>query len=273
MPSSLPQAVAEFKRRRDRARTTGVLAGSTALVAAVFWTPWALLVLGGVVLAVLSATRSPPDEVVELPSKLHAADERVRVLTRQIERERATYPVFAQIDRFEALYDSLGKFDQIRVQKLRAFEQQKRARQLRRHLDLFEVDKSGLKGFGRGLFATLVSHGIETADDVLEHRLQGIPGFGPKRIAALLEWKRAHEVSFRFNPSDPTDRVEQARLERDLTIEHNRDLAQLARLGDQIRAAAPPIVARMSAMNVELHRAHEELATFSAAARALGMVS
>lgn len=259
---ALSPAIVDYHRKRGRRRmATGLLVGlGLVLLLLTAATPLALIgVVAAMVGTVLVHTRGagdPPPEVQQLPTLFRTAEARIREVDTEMTRVRAD-GVFRQGARAAELYETIKQFDQRRAAALRAFEQGKQTRQMRRHLDQFEVESCGLKGLGRGLLMTLVSYGVETADDVSEHALKGIPGFGPKRIAALLEWKRAHLASFRFKPSDPADAAELQRLERDFANEYNRYLGELVTVAQHIQRDAPAVLGRMRALRGELDQAHQ----------------
>jgi DNA-binding helix-hairpin-helix protein with protein kinase domain len=141
---------------------------------------------------------------------------------------------------------------------------------MRRFLDGYEVKDANLKGFGPGLFATLLSNGIETADDLTSQRLEGIRGFGPKRISALLEWRDQIEARFKFNPSAPADILERARVERELRLEYAKEASELHQLADRIKAKAGPFCQRVATLTGELGHSQQELSALRATAAALG---
>jgi DNA-binding helix-hairpin-helix protein with protein kinase domain len=61
--------------------------------------------------------------------------------------------------------------------------------------------------------ATLTSFGIETAFDVEERAIRGIPGFGPKLTGRLLDWRRSVEAKFVFNAGVGVPAQEQRALD------------------------------------------------------------
>lgn len=269
-PCGLPEAIVEFKRAKSRASTVMWLGIAASILVAMAWSPAALVGLLAMPIVAGMVRGQMPDEARHPRERLSAAQERVDTIVRQIERERSASPVTALVPRAESLHRRLRDFAQRRADRLKSLERSRHERQMRRYLDQFEVKDSRLKGFGPGLFAALVSNGVETADDLTVARLKGISGFGPKRIAVLLEWRRKLQAKFKFNPSDPAEAQERARVERELQIEYAKEAAELRQVADQIKAYAGPLRKRMQALAGDLNQAQRELATRRVIAKALG---
>lgn len=265
-----PDAIVQFKRAKSRASTVFRLGIAASVLLAIIWHPGALAgTIAFWVMARLIRGRTP-DEARDISERLTAAQERFNTIFRRIERERMTSALPGLEARAEGLYRRLRDFPQRRIEQLRNLEHSRYALQMQRFLDQFEVKDSRLKGFGPGLFAALISHGIETAGDLTVERLEGISGFGPKRISALLDWRSALETKFKFNPSDPVDAQERVRVERELQIEYTKEVAEFGRLCEQIRAHAGPLRQRIVTLTAELGQAQQELAVAHATAEALG---
>lgn len=93
----------------------------------------------------------------------------------------------------------------LRQAKLAEIESNKRQQQLDAFLGNFYIAHASISGIGPGRKVTLESYGIETAADVVEIKILGVPGFGPSMTKKLLEWRRGQERKFRFNPSKAVD--------------------------------------------------------------------
>jgi DNA-binding helix-hairpin-helix protein with protein kinase domain len=235
---------------------------AASVVAGAYWNPLALAGLVLLPIVWVWMWRRGSGESQKAP--LAAAQERVRSLRRRLEREQAASGVPGLATRARALYRELSAFSQRRAERLQDLRRSPRERQLRRYLDQFEVKDCPLKGVGRGLVATLVSHGIETAEDLTESSLNGVPGFGPKRVSALLGWKHSLESKFRFNPSDRADRLEPDRVERELLTEYAQGIAELRRISQELETCAAPLRLRTETLAGELEAAQQELALMTA---------
>jgi DNA-binding helix-hairpin-helix protein with protein kinase domain len=62
------------------------------------------------------------------------------------------------------------------------------------------IELGKIQGLGVQRIATLAAWGIETAADVIQSRVQALPGFGPTRTTDLLAWRANLEAKFRSNP-------------------------------------------------------------------------
>jgi len=104
----------------------------------------------------------------------------------------------------------------LRLARLRDLEARKRESQLHAFLDRFEIEDARIKGVGPALKSTLESNGIETAADISYDKVLAVPGFGPTKTKALVDWRRTCEQKFRFDPSKEVDRTAIAAVERDI---------------------------------------------------------
>lgn len=267
---SPPDVILKFSQARARAwKITwfGIIAAVTLAFA------WHSVALAGALLFVLVGRLvrgNVPDEAQNAAGKMLAAKEYLKTLVHRMEHDCSTSPLSELERRAESLYRGLKDFPKRRAMRLGNLEPGRRERQLRRYLDRFEVKDSKIKGFGPGLFAALVSNGVETADDLTEDNLRGIAGFGPKRVAALIHWRCTLEVTFRFDPADAADAKDRTRVERELQLEYAKELTELQRTAEQIKAHATPLRGRLAALNAEVERARQELAVRLAISSAVG---
>lgn len=267
---SPPDAVVEFKQRQAHAANVIAIGIAVSVFLAMIWHRGALVGAIAFPIIALVVRGRVPDDARNIANRVFAARRRFNAIIQQIERERATSPL-AQIEgRAESLYRRLRDFPQRKDQRIRDLERTRHERQLQRYLDQFEVKDARVKHLGPGLVATLVSHGVETAEDVSIERITGIRGFGPKRIDALVGWRRSLESRFRFNQSDPAHVQDRARVERELQIEYAKEVAELRKLAEQVKAYAGPLGQRIGILTAELARAQREFAMVRATAVALG---
>jgi DNA-binding helix-hairpin-helix protein with protein kinase domain len=91
-----------------------------------------------------------------------------------------------------------------------------RERQLTLFLERYYVSHAKIKGIGNGRKATLRSYGIETAADVVRHRIEGISGFGPAMAGTLIGWRVSLERSFVFNPNQPINPADIMAIKNDV---------------------------------------------------------
>jgi DNA-binding helix-hairpin-helix protein with protein kinase domain len=103
-------------------------------------------------------------------------------------------------------YERLINLSRERSEELRKLEADKQQAQLRAFLDTKFIAKAAISGIGPSLQATLRAHGVETALDVIG-RMQ-VPGIGPVKLRALLDWRAYCTTKFRFDPSKPVPQSE-----------------------------------------------------------------
>ncbi len=115
--------------------------------------------------------------------------------------------------------DLKNEVSQIPVKRNRALDQLKQSQrklQLDRFLDKFELENARIEGIGPGRKRTLESYGIETAEDIAPHRINAVPGFGPKMVERLMKWRRSIEAKFVFDPAKTIDPQDIAKVEQDI---------------------------------------------------------
>lgn len=92
-------------------------------------------------------------------------------------------------------YRAVGSQHAAALQTLNAT---RKDRQLTAHLDKFHIRDANIHGIGPSKTAKLASFSIETAADVSRSGVEAVPGFGPVKSRALVDWRRKHESRFRF---------------------------------------------------------------------------
>lgn len=86
-------------------------------------------------------------------------------------------------------------------QELLKLKSTREGRQRTAYLDQFSIRRAKISGIGPAKKATLISFGIETAADVRHSAVRRVPGFGDVLTGKLMDWRRRHEVRFRYNPA------------------------------------------------------------------------
>lgn len=273
-PPPPPPAVVEFKRAKSRSSAITWIGVFASLFFAAMVHPAALL---GVLIFPLIARASSgelPPELMNLDKRLKSARHRFEGAVHQLERERTVNQLPQMQTRANQLYRSIQDHPRKRVEELRRVEQTRRERQLSRFLDQFEVTDCRIKGVSRSRMLQLASYGIETADDVTDGKLEVLRtarcGFGPKRTAQLMAWRQALETRFRPSNTDSADAQERFRVERELQIEHAKELAELQKIAEQIRAHAAPLRTRINAIELEIDEARRELGAVLSVSNAFG---
>jgi DNA-binding helix-hairpin-helix protein with protein kinase domain len=145
------------------------------------------------------------------------ADYRVHQIEEKWEKEAGNKPFFARLDELRnriATYENLSQIRRFRLQQLEA---EARKDQLDEFLDQFEINNAEIKGIGSTVKATLLSHGVETAADVIEEVMQ-IPSIGQSRAEKLLDWRRGLERKFVFDPVRGVPPEARLKVERDVDM-------------------------------------------------------
>jgi len=75
-----------------------------------------------------------------------------------------------------------------------------RQRQLDEFLRSHFISDAKIGHIGVDRSATLQAYGIETAYDVVGHRIRSLPGFGPRTTYNLMRWRTQIESTFTFDP-------------------------------------------------------------------------
>lgn len=131
-------------------------------------------------------------------------------------REASREAFLARMRELEQARSEFSDLPNERRRRLAKLEAERETRQRQRYLDRFRIDRASIPKIGSGRTSMLAAYGIETAADIDRWKILQIPGFGPALTTELLNWRRAHEQNFRFNPGDPTHDADVAAMDRDL---------------------------------------------------------
>lgn len=172
-----------------------------------------------------------------------------------------------QLEREKQAYQGLPA---LRQQKVQAITSGARQRQLTLFLQRHRIASAAIPNIGPGRKATLLSFNIETAADVTQTALLGVPGFGPAMTAKLLAWRATVETRFVFNGQQAFDPADLQKIEREIAnvrIQHERALSQGA---TQLEAAAHRVLQARSALREAGEQAQRDLAQAEVDLKVLG---
>jgi DNA-binding helix-hairpin-helix protein with protein kinase domain len=134
------------------------------------------------------------------------------------------------------------------------------ARQKHQFLERYFLDASPISGVGPTKKAALRSFGIETAADVTWNKVIAVKGFGEVLTRAVVDWRKACERRFVFNPriavteADKNSvRVQIATRKRTIEVTLNASVAELQRLRQDM-------INKTNALNPLLQVASQKLA-------------
>jgi DNA-binding helix-hairpin-helix protein with protein kinase domain len=123
-------------------------------------------------------------------------------------------------------YERLINIKRERSTALQNLENSKQQLQLQAFLDTKFIARAAIVGIGPSLQATLRAHGIETARDITSN--MNVPGIGPVKLRALLDWRSYCSTKFRFDPSQPVPQAEINELHKKFANIHAQLNSQLA---------------------------------------------
>jgi len=170
----------------------GAIAGF--IFAAPVWFLWILLAIWGWVIFSNREVESRP-----FLQAFKDADERIQhelnaFLQRNgmIEVVKVRGDLDAAITAYKGLDDALAR-------ELTVLKSNRESRQRHAYLDRFSIRHANISGIGPVKTATLISFGIETAADVNQNAVLGVPGFGDVMTGKLVEWRCGHERKFKYD--------------------------------------------------------------------------
>jgi DNA-binding helix-hairpin-helix protein with protein kinase domain len=142
--------------------------------------------------------------------------------------------------------------------QLDAYERERHERQLRAYLDNFEIRRAKITGVRPAEEAALASFGIETAGDIVENKILGVPGFGRNNSSWLLHWRKRLESEFVYDAKEnDLDRQELARIR--FAIENKASLLRRSLLSGRanLDSAANRVSAMVAIKDVELAKLYK----------------
>jgi DNA-binding helix-hairpin-helix protein with protein kinase domain len=137
----------------------------------------------------------------------HLMEQRAMLESEQEQWDRIAQKAADSFDNLKILLRGVATHvNQLRTdfeRERREMDTRRREEQMIDFLDTMFLRDYQIEKIGQGRRATLLSYGIETAADVCKGKLQDIPGFGPKIIRKLLDWREQMERAFTFDASKP----------------------------------------------------------------------
>lgn len=219
-----------------------VFIGGTFMLPALFW------IFGLVGFAAYSFVLkqfSKAEHIERFKKVLSDAETNFKRVTSDWQHRAGEGAFYDAKSRFDALRTELNEIPAKRMRALDQLKQNQRKLQLDRFLDGFQLEDAKIEGIGPGRKRTLESYGIETADDIVPHRLNAVPGFGPKMIERLMKWRRSIQAKFVFNPAKAIDPRDIAGVEQEiLTVRTKTAAAAKAAFAEVMQVHARVLVVR-----------------------------
>ncbi|TFV89310.1 molecular chaperone [Oxalobacteraceae bacterium OM1] len=165
---------------------------------------WLLWAIAGVFLWNMVGSSDSPQRIAEKNKRdkaLMTAESAYQALASRL-RNEAGPEGFNQ--RKRQLSDMRHEYQGLPAQEkaeLDMLHQTAEQRQKQKFLDRHFIDSASIPGVGPAKKAALRSFGIETAVDVDWHKVRAVKGFGEVLTRAVVDWRKACERKFVFNPS------------------------------------------------------------------------
>jgi len=134
------------------------------------------------------------------------------------------------------LKEQIGQLPAVRQTRVQELEKNKYQLQLHEFLDRINLSDARIPSIGPGRKAMLASYGIDTAADVSFGAVTQVPGIGPSYTTKLLEWKKAQESRFSFNPNKAIAKADIDKIDQDI-------LAQRSKMENGMKQAVQDAVA------------------------------
>ena len=149
------------------------------------------------------------------------------------------------------LRDSLTEWRQLKTRRdgeIKRLRDHDRDAKFEAFLDTHFIAQAAIEGITPTLKAALASFGIETAADIDEQKVLDVQGFGPRRTAKMLSWRRRVASQFIYVPSQTIDppkiqairarfASERRRFERDFQVALTDLQEKFATLSGQVQPA------------------------------------
>jgi DNA-binding helix-hairpin-helix protein with protein kinase domain len=228
------------------------------------------LVLGGAWWAWIAAGNSGADERkaerIKRQTTRDTAQQAYDQIVAQIHQQASPEAVTKQKQHLVQLrdeYQQLAEHEKTEMAKLHATAE---ARQKHQFLERHFLDNAAISGVGPTKKAALRSFGIETAADVTWHQVIRVKGFGEVLTRAVVDWQKACERRFVFNPNLAVTeadknavRVKIMARKRALEIALNAGAAELQRLCQDIANKSSTLSPALQAASRKLAQTHADL--------------
>ena len=202
------------------------------------------------------------------------------------ENLRDNWPSYASSEDFEVLLyylkDLRNRYDalpQKRLQELSKLEANRQTLQLQAYLNRCLISRAKIRGVGAAKKAMLQSYGIETAADIVDHRVSTVPGFGPVLLSNLKHWRDQQQRRFVFDPNKGIDQAAKNTIERQILTEKidlerrlNEGLSKLIASSLHIRTRRRALLAQAEQAARGLAQVQADLQAAKQAAQELAQV-
>jgi DNA-binding helix-hairpin-helix protein with protein kinase domain/Tfp pilus assembly protein PilF len=195
----------------------------------------------------------------EIKARWRHAEDAAQRLKEQYYREAGNERWGAKRDELRYQKESYENLAQIRQFRFQQLEAEARKNQLDEFLDQFNINDAEIRGVVTPIKAALLSHGVETAANVVEEVKQ-IQSVGRSQAERLLEWRRGLEQKFVFDPDKGVSPEVRFKTERDVDALRFRLESELSGGAHYLRRIKHDIETSREKLQPALTQACQELA-------------
>jgi DNA-binding helix-hairpin-helix protein with protein kinase domain len=248
---------ADKESRLTRALIFSAIAGLAIPLLLPFPLALVMLILAGLGACAIARAKAPSLENIQ--ARQRRAEEAARRIQEQYDREPGNERWRAKRDELRNQKENYETLAQIRQFRLQQLEAEARKNQLDEFLDQFRIDDAEIKGIVAPIKTALLSHGVETAADVIEEVSQ-IPSVGRSQAERLLEWRRNLERGFVFDPARGVPHETRVKTEREVDALRFRLESELSGGAHYLRRMKQEIETYRQKLEPALTQARQELA-------------
>jgi DNA-binding helix-hairpin-helix protein with protein kinase domain len=154
-------------------------------------------------------------------------------------------------------YVGLDAKEKVELDKLHQTAEQ---RQRDKFLDRYFIDSALIHGVGPAKKAALRSFGIETAADVQWNKVRAVKGFGDVLTRAVVDWRKACERKFVFNPAQAVTEADRNAVRAKLLMQRKSIEASLLAGATELQRMSLDANGRTAALRTQLQTAAQEFA-------------
>lgn len=133
-------------------------------------------------------------------------------------------------------------------------------RQKQKFLDRHFIDSASISGVGPAKKAALRSFGIETAADVEWNKVIAVRGFGEVLTRAVVDWRKACERKFVFNPSQAITETDRSAVRVKILLRKKAIEAELLAAPGELQKMTQQATSRIVTLQPEIQSAAMALA-------------
>ncbi|MGO4479930.1 hypothetical protein AB4Z32_27200 [Massilia sp. 2TAF26] len=154
-------------------------------------------------------------------------------------------------------YVGLAAKEKVELDKLHQTAEQ---RQRDKFLDRYFIEIASIPGVGPAKKAALRSFGIETAADVQWNKVRAVKGFGDVLTRAVVDWRKACERKFVFNPAQAVTEADRNAVRGKLQVQRKSIEASLLAGATELQRMSTEANVRTAALRNQLQAAAQEFA-------------